>query len=127
MDAVGKTASREDFRFVEGDPVLHTVTKSFKGDTSISLKVGRELVGVQGATVSVIQGLGQIPVEEGDKGCNAIRQKGINELVIPGNAFWIDWVFTATKWNDAGPCNGETVDLCAFDPTLLMVRLLTTF
>jgi hypothetical protein len=95
-----------------GDPVLATGDR-LEHDTSITLIVKRELLAVQETTVSAVQLIGNIPVEQGDKWSNAGVKQVVDKLAVVVNSGLVDRVVTTTEGNDSRPADGESVSFGA--------------
>jgi len=58
-------------RLIECDPKLHSGAESLEAHSCIVFEVLDELFLIQHATVSLVQIVGQVPVEQGDHGLDA--------------------------------------------------------
>lgn len=93
---------------VEGDPVL-ALGNGLEHGAGIVLKVEGELFTVQKTAVALVETIGKIPVEEGDKGGNTSLEQVIDKLDIVVDALLVDGVVATTNGDDARPGDGEAV------------------
>ncbi len=78
----------EDGRLVERHPLLHAVAVPFEHQ----VRVVSEPVGDRAVrpTAEVLERLGQVPVVEGEHGLDVLRQEGVDEPVVEGEALLVD-------------------------------------
>lgn len=97
---------------VEGDPVLDPRPHGLEHHPSIMNKVGHELFFVQKAPVSLLQLVGEIPVEEGDKRHDTGSQEIIRKFHVVLETGLVDGIIASSQRNDTRPGEGKAVGLC---------------
>lgn len=93
---------------VEGDPVL-ALGDRLEGKAGVVLEISRELLLVQEAAIALVEGIGKIPVEEGDEGGDAGLEEVVDELDVVVNALLVNGVVAAAERDQTGPGERETV------------------
>lgn len=124
-----RVLSARGTHLVERDPVLHPVAECLEADLGKVRKVRIELLfglaGCEEASIPILQGLGQVPVEECDEGCDPRFHKLVNlrylslrapffaysthESRVPLQAFPVDGITSTAERDDARPRHGEPV------------------
>ena len=100
-------SGNNNIRLVECDPVLDTITHSFKDNTSIACKVFDPFILVaQRTTVLFIECLWCIPVIKGHKGRNACCNQVVDEFHVVLKTFFVHGIVAAALGDDAGPVGG---------------------
>ncbi len=96
-------------RLVEGGPVGDAVAEAFGHDRG----VGGEVLGrlALGPAAAVLEGLGQVPVVEGDGGGDARLQEAVHQLVVEREALGVDRAVAAGE--HPGPGDGQPVGVGA--------------
>ena len=88
---------------VEGDPMLDLRGQSLEDDARVVRIVRDEFLLIQHAAISLVELVGQIPVEEGDHGGDSCGEQIFHELDVVLEAFLVDGVVTAAKGDDTRP------------------------
>ena len=97
---------------VECDPILD-LGQCGEHDLGIVCKIRHKLLLVQETTISFVQLIRQIPVEQGDKRHNTGIEQVVDEFDIVLETLFVDGVISPTKWNYSRPRNGKSVDFGA--------------
>jgi len=95
-------------RLVESDPVLH-LGKSLEHGPGVVLKVKGKLLAVKKTTISLVQTIGEIPMEQCDEGRNSRVGEVIDELDVMVDTRLVDGVVPAAEGDDSAPRDGESV------------------
>lgn len=95
-------------RLVERNPVLY-LREILEADLGVVLEVRGELLLVQHATVSLVELLGKVPMEEGDEGGDPIGSELVNKLLVVFDTLGVDGVVAAAEGNHPRPGDGEAV------------------
>ena len=88
---------------VEGNPVLDLVCQSVEDDTRVVCIISDKFLLVQHAAISLVELVGQIPVEEGDHGRDSCGEEVVHQLDVVLEALLVDGIVTAAKGDDTGP------------------------
>ena len=90
-------------RLVERDPVLDLRPKSFKHHPSIPSEIGHKLLFVEQSTISPVQLIWKIPMEERDHGRYPGRDQIIHEVDVESQSLFVDWILASPERDDPRP------------------------
>jgi hypothetical protein len=90
-------------RFVECDPVLNFGAKSLENHPCVIFKVCNEFFLVQEASVTLVEFIREIPMEQGNEGDNPSGMQVVNEFHIMLYTFLINRIVSAAEWDNTGP------------------------